>query len=65
MLARTKVIKNAKLSLIGRNILTLTDYTGWDPEVTNYSSGTQQYFSVDYGVYPTQTSYSLSLKLNF
>jgi TonB-linked SusC/RagA family outer membrane protein len=65
MLARTKVIKNAKLSLIGRNILTFTDYTGWDPEVTNYSSGTQQYFSVDYGVYPTQTSYSLSLKLNF
>ena len=61
MLARTKVIKNAKLSLIGRNILTFTDYTGWDPEVTNYSSGTQQYFSVDYGVYPTQTSYSLAV----
>ena len=65
LLARTKFIENAKLSLIGRNLLTFTDYSGWDPEVTNYSSGTQQYFSVDYGVYPTQTSYSLSLKLNF
>jgi hypothetical protein len=53
------------LSLIGRNLLTFTDYQGWDPEVTNYSSDTQQYFSVDYGVYPTQTSYSLSLKLKF
>ena len=58
-------LSSAKLSLIGRNIFTLTDYTGWDPEVTNYSSGTQQYFSVDYGVYPTQSTYSLSLKLNF
>ena len=65
MLARTKFIKDAKLSLIGRNLLTFTDYQGWDPEVTNYSSDTQQYFSVDYGVYPTQTSYSLSLKLKF
>ena len=46
-------------------IFTLTDYTGWDPEVTNYSSSTQLYFSVDYGVYPTQSTYSLSLKLNF
>ena len=58
-------LSSAKLSLIGRNIFTLSDYTGWDPEVTNYSSGTQQYFSVDYGVYPTQSTYSLSLKLNF
>ena len=58
-------LSSAKLSLIGRNILTITDYTGWDPEVTNYSSGVQQYFSVDYGVYPTQSTYSLSLKLNF
>ena len=58
-------LSSAKLSLIGRNILTISDYTGWDPEVTNYSSDTQQYFAVDYGVYPTQSTYSLSLKLNF
>ena len=58
-------LSSAKLSLIGRNILTISDYTGWDPEVTNYSGDTQQYFSVDYGVYPTQSTYSLSLKLNF
>jgi len=58
-------ITSAKLSLIGRNLLTITDYTGWENEVTTYSGGTQQYFSVDYGVYPTQSTYSLSLKLNF
>ncbi|MBL4904463.1 MAG: outer membrane beta-barrel protein, partial [Flavobacteriaceae bacterium] len=57
--------KEVKFSLIGRNLLTFTDYLGWDPEVANYDGGTQQYFSVDYGVYPNQTSYSLSVQLKF
>ncbi|WP_405609029.1 SusC/RagA family TonB-linked outer membrane protein [Polaribacter sp. Asnod1-A03] len=54
-----------KISAIGRNLLTFTKYQGWDPEVANYDSATQQYYSVDYGVYPTQTSYSLSLQIKF
>jgi hypothetical protein len=58
-------ISSAKISFIGRNLLTITEYTGWDPEVTVYSSGVQQYFSVDQGVYPTQSSYSLSLNVKF
>jgi len=65
VLRKTKLIKDAKLSLIGRNLLTFTKYQGWDPEVTKYNSRTQQYFAVDYGVYPTQTSYTLSLQLKF
>ena len=54
-----------KFSLIGRDLLTFTDYTGWDPEIANYDRDTQQYFSVDYGVYPNQTSYSFSVQLKF
>ncbi len=57
--------KEIKLSAIGRNVLTFTQYTGWDPEVAAYSSGTQQYFSVDYGVYPNQSSYSFSVQAKF
>ncbi|MCL5245070.1 SusC/RagA family TonB-linked outer membrane protein [Cellulophaga sp. 20_2_10] len=57
--------KEVKLSLIGRNILTISDYKGWDPEVSQYSADTQQYFAVDYGVYPNQSSYSMSLQLKF
>ena len=57
--------KEFKFSLIGRNILTFSDYTGWDPEVAKYDGGTQQYFSVDYGVYPNQSSYSFSVQLKF
>ena len=54
-----------KFSLIGRNLLTISDYKGWDPEIANYDGNTQQYYSVDYGVYPNQTSYSLSVQLKF
>jgi hypothetical protein len=54
-----------KISAIGRNLLTFTDYKGWDPETAAYDSGTQQYFAVDYGVYPNQSSYSLSVQLKF
>jgi len=57
--------KEFKFSAIGRNVLTFTKYTGWDPEVASYDSDTQQYFSVDYGVYPTQSSYSFSVQFKF
>jgi hypothetical protein len=54
-----------KFSAIGRNLLTFTKYNGWDPEVSAYDDSTQQYFSVDYGVYPNQSSYSLSVQVKF
>ncbi len=57
--------KECKFSMIGKNLFTFTDYTGWDPEVTSYDSDTEQYFSVDYGVYPTSSSYSFSVQLKF
>lgn len=57
--------KEFKFSAIGRNVLTFTKYSGWDPEVANYDSGTQQYFAADYGVYPNQSSYSFSVQFKF
>ncbi len=54
-----------KFSLIGRNLLTFTDYKGWDPEVNSYDTDTEQYFAVDYGVYPVQTTYTLSIQVKF
>lgn len=54
-----------KFSAIGRNLLTFTKYKGWDPEVARYDGSTQQYFSVDYGVYPNQSSYSFSVQFKF
>ncbi|MCT4697868.1 SusC/RagA family TonB-linked outer membrane protein [Tenacibaculum haliotis] len=57
--------KSLKLTLSGQNLLTFTDYKGWDPEVSTFSTDTQQYFSVDYGVYPVSRSYSLAVQLKF
>jgi len=58
-------LSSLKVSLIGRNLLTFSDYLGWDPEIANYDGGTQQYYSVDYGVYPNQSSYSMSVQIKF
>ena len=64
-MSRIGFFEEIKLSLIGRNILTISDYLGWDPEVSRYDSNTQQYFSLDYGVYPNQSSYSMSIQFKF
>jgi TonB-linked SusC/RagA family outer membrane protein len=51
----SKVIKNAKLSLIGRNLYTWTDFTGVTPEG----------FDIDFYAYPIYRTFSGRLTLNF
>lgn len=62
-----ELIKNVKISIVGRNLLTITDYSGYDPEVATFGSGNgqSQFYSVDFGNYPQTKSYSLSVNLNF
>ena len=57
--------KEFKFSAIGRNVLTFTKYSGWDPEVATYDDNTKQYFAADYGTYPNQASYSFSVQFKF
>ncbi|HPR31682.1 MAG TPA: TonB-dependent receptor [Prolixibacteraceae bacterium] len=56
-------IKGIKVGFIGRNLLTFTNYSGYDPEVMT-TNGTQ-YFYYDFMGYPNYRSYSLSLELKF
>jgi TonB-linked SusC/RagA family outer membrane protein len=56
-------IKGIKLALIGKNLYTLTRYSGYDPEVAT-TNGTQ-YFAYDFMGYPNFRSYSASLELKF
>ena len=44
------------LSLSGQNLLTITDYTGLDPEVNG---------GIDYNIYPRPITYMLGLNLTF
>lgn len=54
-----------RLGVTGRNLLVFTDYSGWDPEVQRYDSLTQNYYAIDYGVYPVARSYNFSVQLKF
>ncbi|TBW28101.1 SusC/RagA family TonB-linked outer membrane protein [Gramella sp. KN1008] len=54
-----------RLGVTGRNLLIFSDYSGWDPEVQRYDSVTQNYYAIDYGVYPVPRSYTFSAQIKF
>ena len=57
-------VRRAQVSLSGRNLLTFTDYTGLDPEVSNF--GNQPIArNIDVAPFPPSRSYWLSLNLGF
>jgi hypothetical protein len=56
-------IKGGKIGVLGRNLLTFTKYTGWDPEVSSGADLTN--FAVDIFNYPNYRSYTVSLELKF
>jgi TonB-linked SusC/RagA family outer membrane protein len=61
-------ISRARVFLSAQNILTITDYEGYDPEV-NYNSGGgvngNRNLGLDYGSYPNAKSYTLGLNVAF
>lgn len=56
-------LSSARVYLIGQNLLTWTDYTGFDPEVTSGNNTTQQ--GADTGVYPVAKTISAGLTVSF
>jgi TonB-dependent starch-binding outer membrane protein SusC len=57
-------VRSAELSLSGRNLLTFTDYTGMDPEVSNF--GNQQIArNIDVAPFPPSRSFWFSVSLGF
>jgi TonB-linked SusC/RagA family outer membrane protein len=57
-------VRTAELSFSGRNLLTFTDYTGMDPEVSNF--GNQQIArNIDVAPYPPSRSFWFSVSLGF
>lgn len=62
-------IKKVKFGFVGRGLITITNYTGYDPEVgqINDSSedGYSQFFAFDAFGYPSHRTYSFSLELKF
>lgn len=56
--------KNLRVYATGQNLLTLTNYPGYDPEVTTFNKDPQRR-GVDFGGYPGITTYSLGLNFNY
>jgi len=63
----TSVFKKATVYITGQNLLTLTHYSGYDPEVNSYSNSASNYTSLntDYNPYPNVRSYMAGIKLGF
>ncbi|WP_175416241.1 SusC/RagA family TonB-linked outer membrane protein [Aggregatimonas sangjinii] len=55
---------NIQFFLTGTNLLTITDYTGFDPEVSSLGANTLSP-GVDLGTYPRQKAYTLGINLKF
>lgn len=56
-------IKDIKLSVVGRNLLTFTDYSGYDPEVALRSNATN--FRLDEYSYPNFRTFTGSIQVRF
>jgi TonB-dependent starch-binding outer membrane protein SusC len=55
---------SAKLYVTGENLLTFTDYKGFDPEV-NFQGGSNTVQGVDFGTYPQTRNFILGLNITF
>ena len=59
-------VRNVELTLTGQNLFTITNYSGYDPEVnTGTTLGGVQTFGIDRFSYPMARTYQLGLNLTF
>ncbi|WP_262147099.1 SusC/RagA family TonB-linked outer membrane protein [Chryseobacterium foetidum] len=59
-----KGVSKINLYVTGQNLVTWTDYTGFDPEVNAFNT-TNGVSGVDYGTYPQVRTFIFGLKANF
>jgi TonB-linked SusC/RagA family outer membrane protein len=60
-------LQGIKFGVIGRNLLTFTKYSGWDPEVSqvDYAESNTTNFYIDMFNYPNYRTFTFSLELTF
>ncbi|MGM0459898.1 MAG: SusC/RagA family TonB-linked outer membrane protein [Bacteroidota bacterium] len=56
-------LQDVKVSVVGRNLLTFTEYTGYDPEVALRTNSTN--FRLDEFAYPNFRTFSASVQVRF
>jgi TonB-linked SusC/RagA family outer membrane protein len=63
---RSKTIKSLLVYMTGQNLVTLTHYSGFDPEVNSYgnnSNANNLSLNTDYGSYPSARSFLFGIKM--
>jgi TonB-linked SusC/RagA family outer membrane protein len=63
-LKKGKFIKSIGVNVTGKNLFTITNYTGFDPEVNSFSFDKGK-IGVDWGSYPNLKAVSASINLTF
>jgi len=61
---RFKNIKRASIYVTGQNLVTLTKYSGFDPEVNAFGNSALQ-LGIDYGTYPQVRSLIIGMNIDF
>ena len=61
---KKSVIKALNVYVSGQNLLTLTDYSGYDPEVNTFS-GNDRRQGVDLGAYPSSKIITAGFSVTF
>ncbi|RDV16275.1 TonB-dependent receptor [Pontibacter diazotrophicus] len=69
LIQRQNFIKSARVGFSAQNVFTITNYTGYDPEVGSHVGGLENANSaaigVDYGRYPLTPIYSVNMSIDF
>lgn len=69
LLGNQKIVRGARIGVSAQNIYTITDYSGFDPEVGSHVGGLENPNSaaigVDYGRYPLTPVYSVNIGIDF
>ena len=61
---RNNYVNGVLLTFTGRNLFTITNYTGYDPDVNSFTNDSKR-IGIDYGSSPVNRSYSLSVNISF
>lgn len=59
-----KYIQDLKLFISGNNLLTFTNYSGFDPEVDSFA-GDSSRMGIDNNSYPSTKSWRFGININF
>lgn len=62
---KVPVMKSAQIYVSGQNLLVLTNYSGYDPEVNAYGSANSMVQGLDYTVYPNSKSITFGIRCGF